>query len=151
MAKQSKELPFELLFPDREVGVAFCGVSIPKYGSLTPNEHIAIGDIEYTESDGSSKPILLYYAEVAVVMLRSRVPGLKHYTATELMALPIPRQELEDLFNFMVGESRQWREEAAPEKKEEPGIGVSATGNSDSPTQENLDLSEPTLATALSA
>ncbi len=140
----SKPKPFELLFPEPEEGITFCGVPIPKYGSLTPNEAIALAKLTFAEDT----PLLLYYAEVGNILLRSRTK-LKQYTVQELMDLPIPSAELAKLFDFAISENRQWKapepEEEAPEKKDVTG--QESTGDSDWLIQTSDDSIPFALAT----
>lgn len=145
------ELPFELSFPPaNKEGITFCGISIPRYGSLTPNEAIALSELAYDEN----KPILQYYAEVVALILRSRAPYLKKQnTAEELMNLPIPRAALEAVFNFVISENRQWKEEPEEEPTDEvgePPIGALSTGDSAMATLPSSALSENILAIAQS-
>lgn len=138
------ELPFELSFAKPEEGIVFCGVTIPKYGSLTPNEAIALKDIVYD----SSKPAWEYYAEICKVILRSRT-NAREYSSQEFLNFPIA--ELEKLADFTLSENRQWKkpEEEIPSEGESP-IGRTPTGDSDSDTPTNSDLVEKTLAIARS-
>lgn len=140
------ELPFELSLPTVEEGITFCGVNIPKYGSLTPNEAIALGRINLDQD----QPVVCYYAEVGNIILRSRTK-LRPYTVDELMDLPISMSELERLFNFVISENRQWKEpeEAQPDEGEHQ-TGQISTGESSSLTPTSNGLVESSLAIAQS-
>ena len=130
-------LPFELKFPAPEEGIEFCGVHIPKYGSLTPNEAIALGRID----PSPETPILEYYAAIGNILLRSRTK-LRHYTVEELLDLPILQSALSELFLFAINESRGWQEpeEEPTEEEGKPEVGQTSIGDSPWLTQENNGL-----------
>jgi hypothetical protein len=135
------ELPFELAFGSESEGITFCGVFIPKYGSLTPNEAIALSKIKIDKDT----PVYEYYANVCNVLLRSRTK-LRDHTLEEL--LNVPCKDLEELFNFTIGENRQWQEpeEEAPPDEGESRIGAVSTGGSNWLIQTSDDSIDFTLA-----
>ena len=138
------ELPFEFAFGLESEGIIFCGISIPKYGSLTPNEAIALSKIKADKET----PVYEYYAEVCNVLLRTRTK-LREYTVEELLNAPC--KDLDELFNFTIAESRQWKEpEEEPSSEGEHQIGQISTGESNSPTPTSNGLVDNTLAIAQS-
>lgn len=139
------EIPFELKFERPQGGIDFCGIQIPKYGSLTPNESIALGEIDYEDI-----PIWEYYAKICNVLLRSRVKDLREYQIKEFADCPMA--ELEKLKDFALSEHRQWKEpeEESTTEEGESRTGETYTGGSDSDTPTNSDLVENALAIAQS-
>lgn len=138
------ELPFELSIPMPEEGITFCGVKIPKYGSLTPNEAIALSSI----SLDSGMPVIRYYAEIGNIILRSRTK-LRPYTVDELMDLPIQIAQLKELFDFVISENRQWKEEEETKTDEgESPTGQISTGDSEQATPAKKSSAQKTLVTA---
>jgi hypothetical protein len=115
-------LPFELNFASPHEAFPWGGTSIPKYGSLTPNEAIALAAIELDVS----RSIYWYYAEVGNVLLRSRT-NLREYTLQELLD-SVPCKDLEDLFHFTIGECRQWQPEEEEKTPKGELIGLKSTG-----------------------
>lgn len=136
-------LPFDLKIPQKtypylEIG----GIEIPAYGSVTPNEHIAYTKIVDSDSDPS-----LFYFDVVCLFIASRSTNNLDYVK-ELLG-DIPMHTFIAAYEWVKQEFAQWKTyDPDAEKKTQSQTGEQYSGDSNSDTPTNQDLTPETLEIA---
>lgn len=116
-----EQIPFDIgKDSSPEDGFEFGNIKIPKYGSLTPREQMALVAISLGELG-----INAYYAEVVRAIVNSRCE------APDWDAMDVPIAHLRKAFEFVIGESNEWQEpqEDATDEKKSQSTGSQSTGD----------------------
>jgi hypothetical protein len=138
-------LPFELKIASKDYPPLVIGaVSIPAYGSVTPNEHIAYNAI--VEADSPSE---LFYFEVLCLFIVSRT--YVDLDQAKASIGDIPNHVLQAAFDWVKQEFRAWENsDDDAEKKTQSLIGQESIGDSSLDTLMSPDSIPETSETAQS-
>lgn len=120
------------------------GVEIPSYGSVTPNESIAFDEIVASDS----KPIRFHFDVICMFLVSRKQYDLE--SAKRLLG-DIPLHVFDAAFEWVRQEFAQWKTyDPDAEKKIQSQTGEQYSGDSNSDTLTNQDLTPETSETAQS-